>query len=85
MFRKSLIFLFSCLLLFACDSEQTQKNLIQNILWNSQEPAIKEVLKNLEAHEVQILYTEIARKTEGVPSIERFGFQGIQNKILFMI
>ena len=83
MFRKSLNFLFSCLLLFACDSQKTEKNLIQNILWNSQEPAIERVLSNLEAHEIQILYTKIDRNTTGTPSFESFGFQENPNQYFY--
>ena len=83
MFRKSLNFLFSCLLLFACDSQKTEKNLIQNILWNSQEPAIEGVLSNLEAHEIQILYTKIDRNTTGTPSFESFGFQENPNQYFY--
>ena len=83
MFRKSLNFLFSCLLLFACDSQKTEKNLIQDILWNSQEPAIEGVLSNLEAHEIQILYTKIDRNTTGTPSFESFGFQENPNQYFY--
>ncbi len=83
MFRKSLIYLMYCLFLFGCNSEQTEKNLIQNILQDSQEPAIKKVLANLDEHEIQILYTKIDRDAVGAPSFRRFGFQENPNEYFY--
>ncbi len=83
MIPKKLIPLLGFLLLFSCHSEQTEKNLIRNIIRNSKEPAIKEVLGNLEAHEIQILYTKIDRNSAGVPHFERFGFQENPNQYFY--
>ncbi len=63
----SLILIFS-----SCQNEEM--NPLQKIM-QSDSKAIKNIADQLEAHEVQILYTQIERDAEGKPLFQEFDFQ----------
>ena len=83
MFHNCVVYLIICLFLVGCNSKPPKNMVIENILWSSDEPAIKEVLTGLESHEIQILYTRIHRDCKGKSSFERFGFQENPKKYFY--
>lgn len=59
-------------LLLSC--QEKQMNPIEEII-NGEAPKIESIAKNLAAHEVQILYTQINRNEKDEPIFEEFTFQ----------
>lgn len=62
------------LLLVSCANKETPKNPIEKAL-ASQNPKIKTVMDNLDAHEVQILFTEVNRDANNTVSFTDYSFQ----------
>lgn len=62
------------LLLVSCANKETPKNPIEKAL-ASQNPKIKTVMDNLDAHEVQILFTEVNRDATNKVSFTDYSFQ----------
>jgi len=83
MFQKSILCFFLFVFIVNCDFNPRKNMVIYNILQQSDEPAIKEVISNLESHEIQILYTRIHRDSRGKPSFERFEFQQNANQYFY--
>jgi hypothetical protein len=59
--------------LFSCQGEQMEKPL-ENILYSSEEEAIRRVVDNIDRHELQILYTQIDRTNGQIQLVDhKFG------------
>ena len=77
--RNLLCLWLSSLLLMAC---QSSENPLDQIMASEAE-AIQNITKNLEKHEVQILYTQIERDAEGQPVFTEHGFQLDENRYFY--
>ena len=76
MYRKIFKYLFVFSICMAsCDSKIKKSMVIHKILHNSNDTIIKQVLSDLDPHEIQILFTRIQRDSMGKPSFERYDFQ----------
>ena len=64
-FRRILLLSLSVLLLLPSCVQEERRNPIADVLL-SEDPRIQAVMNNLEAHEVQILYTEIHRSGDSI-------------------
>ncbi|SHH03055.1 Beta-lactamase enzyme family protein [Flagellimonas flava] len=80
--RKSVLFiLFAVLFLFSCTETSKNENPLQMVL-RSENPKIKRVVDNLEAHEVQIRYTQINRENDSIVFTD-FDFQVDPNRYFY--
>ena len=77
--RNLLCLWLSSLLLMAC---QSSENPLDQIMASEAE-AIQNITKNLEKHEVQILYTQIDRDAEGQPIFTEHSFQLDDNRYFY--
>lgn len=65
--------LIGLMTLFSCQGEQMEKPL-ENILYSSEEEAIRRVVDNIDRHELQILYTQIDRTNGQIQLVDhKFG------------
>jgi hypothetical protein len=69
-----LLVIFSALLLFFGGSCQRNPTLLEQVLSDSN-PKLKAVLQQKEAHEIQILLTQINRDAQGKPHFQESSFQ----------
>ncbi|WP_340063777.1 serine hydrolase [Ascidiimonas aurantiaca] len=75
MFAKNKLFYcaFVLVILISCNTEKTQ-NPLQEVL-RSEAPEIKKVINSLSQHEIQILFTQIDRDSQGTPLFTDYEFQ----------
>jgi hypothetical protein len=69
---KQLLFLF--VIFFLACSEEKKLSPLDAVL-KSEKPAIKNVMDNLKAHEVQIIYTKIDKNSDGKTILTDYSFQ----------
>ena len=54
---------------------EKDQNVLTQLLNNSKDSLIQKIYSNKEIHEIQIIYTQIIRDTEGNPSFKEFSYQ----------
>lgn len=70
--RTILTWVFGLLVCFGCKQNTTEENFL-DIALKSEHPAIKKVVENIDAHEIQIRYTRIEREKDAI-SFKDFDF-----------
>ena len=68
--------LFTLTLVIGCvPNFEKNQNVLTQLLNNSKDSLIQKIYSNKAIHEIQIIYTQIIRDTEGNPSFKEFSYQ----------
>ena len=68
--------LFTLALVIGCAPNfEKNQNVLTQLLNNSKDSLIQKIYSNKAIHEIQIIYTQIIRDTEGNPSFKEFSYQ----------
>ena len=68
--------LFIITLVIGCvPNFEKDQNVLTQLLNNSKEPLIQKICSNKAIHEIQIIYTQIIRDSEGNPNFKEFSYQ----------
>ena len=77
--NKTILF---TVLFFAISSCTFSINIIEKVLKNS-DPSIQRIIKNVEAHEIQILLTEVVKDAKGIPIFLETEYNVNENKYFY--